>query len=82
MTYDTFESLKVGNRLKRVGQVRTYPVVRIGTFRSTPDGVRVVYVCLNPTAVEKKGENPTEFGIFYSKDLDRKSHYLNWDKVS
>ena len=77
MIFDTFESLKVGNRLKPLGKVRTYPIVRIGTGNA-----RVVYMCLNPTAVEKKKESVREFGIFWSSDIDRKSHYLNWDKVS
>ena len=82
MTYDTFESLKVGNRLKPIGKVRTYPVVRIGKLRGEPNGVRAVYVCLNPTAVERKKEPVQEFCIFSARSLEHSTHYLNWDKVS
>lgn len=81
MTFDTFESLKVGNRLKPVGKVRTYPVVRIGKNRHMDDR-RVVYVCLNPTAVEKGTEEAREVGIFAAGDLDHSSHYINWDRIS
>jgi len=78
MTYDTFESLKLGNRLKPTGKVRTYPVVRIGRQWKR----RVVYVCLNSVAVEIKKEPVREFGIFAAGSLDHSSHYINWDKVS
>lgn len=81
MTYDSFESLKVGMRLKPVGKVRTYPVVRIGKNQHMDDR-RVVYLCLNPTAFEKGKEAIKEFGIFAAGDLDHNSHYINWDRVS
>ena len=81
MTWDTFESLKAGNRLKPIGKVRTYPVIRIGKNKHMDDR-RVVYVCLNPIAVEMGKEDSKEFGIFAAGDLDHKSHYINWDKVS
>jgi hypothetical protein len=42
----------------------------------------VVYVCLNPIAVERKIEPVREFGIFAAGHLDHTSHYINWDKVS
>jgi hypothetical protein len=78
MTYDTFESLQVGSRVKLTGKVRTYPIVRIGrNFHR-----RVAYACLNPIAVERRGEAPLEFGIFAASSLDHKSHYINWDKIS
>jgi hypothetical protein len=79
MTYDTFESLKVGNMMRPIGKKRTYPVVRIGKSLS---GVRTVYVCLNPIAVRRKREFVIEFGIFAAEHLDHTSHYINWDKVS
>lgn len=78
MTYDTFQSLTKGSRLKRTGLVRSYPVVRIGKQYDR----RVVYVCLNPLAVEKRKDAPLEFGIFASKDLNDSTHYLNWEKIS
>jgi hypothetical protein len=79
MTFDTFEALAVGNRVKPTGKVRTYPVVRIG---KRIDGRRVVYACLNPIAVEKRKDAPWEFGIFSAMNLEHSSHYLNWEKVS
>ena len=77
MIWDTFESLKVGDRLKPLGKVRSYPVVRIGKNFDR----RVVYVCLNPIAVERGKEEPKEFGIFSAGSYDHKSHYINWEKV-
>jgi hypothetical protein len=79
MTYETFESLKVGDRLQPVLKKRSYPVIRIGKSLS---GVRTVYVCLNPCAVDLRGEYPHEFGIFRDITLKHSTHYLNWDKVS
>ena len=78
MIYDTFQSLKVGNRLKPSGKVRSYPVVSVERKASG----RVVFVCLNPTAVEKKRETALKYGIFAADSLDHPTHYLNWDKVS
>jgi hypothetical protein len=78
MTFDTFETLKVGNGLKPVGKARIYPVTRIGKNLTNR---KVVYVCLNPTAVEKRKDTPIEFGIFASEHLDHKTHYLNWERV-
>ena len=79
MTFDTFESLTVGSRVKRTGQVLAYPVVRIG---KRLDGRRVVYLCLNPFAVAKRGDAVKEFGIFSAMNLSHSSHYLNWERVS
>jgi hypothetical protein len=79
MIYDTFESLKLGDRLQPEGKKRSYPVVRIG---KGANNTRVVYVCLNPTAVEKKKEAVKEFGIFPAQQLYHSCHYLNWEKVS
>ena len=79
MTFDTFESLQVGARVKPTGKVRSYPVVRIGKNSSNR---RVVYACLNPLAVEKRGAAPQEFGIFSAMNLSHTSHYLNWERVS
>jgi hypothetical protein len=81
MTYETFESLTVGNLVRPIGKKRTYPVVRIGESTRMDDR-RVVYVCLNPIAVERKIEPVREFGIFAAGHLDHTSHYINWDKVS
>ena len=81
MTYDTFESLKVGNLMRPIGKKLTYPVVRIGKSPHM-DGRRVVYVCLNPIAVKRKRAPVIEFGIFAAGHLDHTSHYINWDKVS
>jgi hypothetical protein len=79
MTFDTFESLVVGSRVKRTGKVRSYPVTRIGMNLSNR---RVVYVCLNPIAVEWRKDTPMEYGIFWTEYLDSKTHYLNWEKIS
>ena len=78
MTWDTFVSLKVGARLKPMGRKRTYPVVRVVRNLTR----RVVYVCLNSTAVEMGKESAREFGIFAADDLDHKSHYINWERIS
>jgi len=78
MTYDTFESLKVGDKVTAVGKKRVYPVVRIGTDLER----RVVYLCINPFAVKTKADDPMEFGIFCTKSLDHRSHYINWERVS
>jgi len=81
MTYDTFESLTVGNVVRPIGKKRTYFVVRIGKNPHMDDR-RVVYVCLNPISVKKMREPVREFGIFAAGHLDHTSHYINWDKVS
>jgi hypothetical protein len=78
MTYDTFESLKIGDKLNPTGKKRSYPVVSIGQH---PNGARAVYVCLNPIAVEKRKETAKEFGIFLAPSLNNSSHYLNWERV-
>jgi len=81
MTYDTFESLRVGNRLKPTGKVRSYPVVKIGKNPGLKTQ-RVVYVLLNPVAVEKGKDTKKFFGICAAPSLEYSSHYINWDKVS
>jgi hypothetical protein len=81
MTFDTFELLKVGNRLKRAGKIRSYPIIKIDK-RSLMDNRRVVYVCLNPIAVEMGREQPQEFGIYSAANLEHTSHYLNWERIS
>jgi hypothetical protein len=70
MTYDTFESLKKGDRVKMVGRKRIYTVGHISPSLVT--GKRVVYVA------------PIDAGrsIFAAADKNHSSHYINWDRVS
>lgn len=79
MTFDTFESLKIGDKVRCLGLKRIRTITQI---LYKPDKKRVVYVLLNPIAFERGLEAQKEFGIFAAGSLGHRSHYVNWERVS
>lgn len=68
MIYDTFETLKVGDKVRRSGKKRVYTVSKI-VHRE--DKTRGVFL----------GPGDDEYLIESAKSLESVYHYINWDLV-
>jgi hypothetical protein len=69
MTFDTFESLMLGDKVKRVMRKRVYTITGITEVVTTNKRLVVV--------------GPIESGmtIFAASSKNNDSHYINWDRV-
>ncbi len=67
MTFDTFESLKKGDKVRRVCKKRVYIVLKVV---KKYDGKRAAF--LNGSAM---------YFIESTPSLESVYHYINWDKV-